>query len=373
MIRPQRFIDLFAGIGGFRLGFEWAGAECVWSSEIDPQARKVYAANHGVREEEIAGDIKAVDPADIPEHDLLLAGFPCQPFSIGGKRGGLNDPRGTLFHEILRVLEHGKTEGFVLENVKGLQSIDGGETLYDMMMALQKLGFNVGIRTINSVSWLPQKRERLFITGHRSNRSFDLDFFCAPDPASGPKLGSILEQDPPPGVTLSDKAWGHVKAGAERGHSYNLFGAEDAGNTLTANYGAGTNVARRLLIEGDPFAETRLSDEGMEAIKKHAGERRYQVNVCGPDDTGNTLTASYKGSTGASAILVDGGERNPRRLTPRECARYMGFPDSFEIPVAKQHAYRLFGNAVCPPVAKAIAQHLFYNLEMHNPARYAGL
>ena len=415
----MKFVDLFAGIGGFRLGFEAMGCVCVWSSEIDPQARKVYAVNHeGGFEGIIAGDIREQEACDIPPHDLLLAGFPCQPFSIGGKRKGLDDPRGTLFHEILRILEHGQTEAFVLENVKGLLSIDGGDTFHNMLTALRDLGFHISFRVINSVGWLPQRRERVFITGHKSNRGFGLDFFCEPDPASGPKLGSILERDPPQSVTLSDKAWGHVRDGAD-----------DAGNTLTANYGAGTNVARRLLVKGDPFAETRISDAGMAAIEKHAKERRYKVHVLGPGDVGNTLTSCYHGSTGASAVLVapdtdqvtlddvtlssatwealqahrarheaagngfgyglfgpgdvgrtlsaryhkDGSEvlverpsRNPRRLTPRECARYMGFPDSFEIPVAKQHAYRLFGNAVCPPVAKAIAQHLLYADMLHN-------
>ena len=369
--RPQRFIDLFAGIGGFRLGFEAAGAVCVWSSEIDPQARKVYAVNH---EGAVGGDIREQDACDIPPHDLLLAGFPCQPFSIGGKRKGRKDPRGTLFDEILRVLEHGQTEGFVLENVRGLASIDGGATLWDMSMALKDLGFHVGVRFINSVGWLPQKRERLFITGHRSNRAFNLDFFRDPDPASGPKLGSILEREGPDteDCAISSGTWEALQAhrarheAAGNGFGFGLVGAGDVGRTLSARYAKDVS---EILVRPDPFAETRISDEGMAAIEKHAKERRYKVHACGPDDVGNTLTASYKGSTGASAVLVAGEGRNPRRLTPRECARYMGFPDSFEIPVAKQHAYRLFGNAVCPPVAEAIARHLFEQLEM--AGRYA--
>lgn len=416
-----RFIDLFAGIGGFRLGFEAAGGECVFTSEIDPHARKTYAVNHGVEEASIAGDIAEVEPADIPDHDVLLAGFPCQAFSMAGRRKGFEDTRGTLFFEIARILAAGRTPAFCLENVKGLLNHENGNTFEVITRTLRELGYHLSFQVINAAAWVPQNRKRLFLCGHRENRAFNIDFMPVPDPRAGPKLGSILEREPPLDHTLTDGTWEWLQKHTQKhnpgkdgkfGYGYNIadldgaartmtsrygkdgreilidqdeedafkevrltdrvwklynrrrkesrppnvFGPEDVGNTLISTYG-GTGGGSRLLID-DHFEEVRLTDKGLAAIEKHAAERGYKVHVLGKDDVGNTLVSMYQGSTGASALLVKGEKRNPRRLTARECARLMGFPDTFEIPVPRTHAYRLFGNSIVPQVPAHIATYL---------------
>lgn len=414
-----RFIDLFAGIGGFRLGFEAAGGKCVFTSEINEHARKTYAVNHGVEEASIAGDIAEVDPADIPDHDLLLAGFPCQAFSIGGRKKGFEDTRGTLFFEIERILKQGKTPAFVLENVPHLTKHDGGKTFRIITKHLRELGYHLSFQVINAAAWVPQNRKRIFICGHINNPKFEIDFMPVPDPASGPRLGSILEPEPPLEAYLSDARWEFHKERQKEGQSYSLFHANDVGNTLISRYD-GTGGEARLLIDSDPFEQVRLSDKGLAAVKKNAKERGFKVHILGKDDVGNTLVANYRGGMGASALLVagdledctlssgtwaalqrhkekhaaegngfgytvadpdgkartlsarygkDGSEilierpkRNPRRLTPRECARLMGFPDDFQIPVSKTQAYRLFGNAVVPQVCAHIAHYLKPNI-----------
>lgn len=298
-----RFVDLFAGIGGFRLGFEMAGGKCVFTSEINAQARKVYAVNHGEPESGIAGDIAMIKPDQIPEHDVLLAGFPCQAFSTQGHRDGFDDTRGTMFFEIARILAAGRTRALCLENVPNLLRHDNGNTFAVMARVLRDLGFHISLQVINAAAWVPQRRKRMFLCGHRDNRGFNIDFMPVPDPSTGPTLGTILDRDP-------------------------------------------------------KHDELTLTDTFMRHLEHENRTRGNIAHICGDGDVGGTLIAQYQGSAGSTAVLVKQPGRNPRRLSARECARYMGFPDTFQIPVSRSAAYRLFGNAIVPQVAGHIATHL---------------
>lgn len=302
-----KFIDLFAGIGGTRIGFERAGCECVFSSEIDKYAQKTYFENFG---EQAAGDIKLIDEYDVPDHDLLLGGFPCQPFSISGvsKRNSLNMPhgfrdttKGTLFFDIARILEAKKPKAFMLENVKHLRGHDKGRTYKVIIDTLRKdLGYYVYEKVISSKYVVPQKRERIFIVGFLEPVSFEFPEF----EDKKPKLRDILEENVDPKYTLSDHLWQYLQDYKEKhrkkGHGF--------------GYGL-------------------------------------------PDLDGLTRTLSARYYKDGSEILITQGEnRNPRRLTPRECARLMGFPESFIIPVSDTQAYKQFGNAVVVPVVEKIAK-----------------
>ena len=321
--RPEgfRFIDLFAGIGGLRLPFEEIGGRCVFSSEWDRFCRETYTANFpesADSDHEFAGDIRpwAAEPETIPRHDVLLAGFPCQPFSIAGvskknalgqPHGFLCDTQGTLFYDLVRILEHRRPPAFLLENVRNLQRHDKGRTFGTIMHVLEcDLGYSVSTRVIDSSPWVPQKRERIFIVGFREETAFDFDSLAIPI-GTGPVLGSILEADVDPKYTLTAHLWRYLRNYKERhrragnGFGYSLFGPEDVSRTLSARY--------------------------------------------------------YKDG---SEILIRQEGRRPRRLTPRECARLMGFEkpaeSKFRIPVSDTQAYRQFGNAVVVPVVRAVAQ-----------------
>jgi DNA (cytosine-5)-methyltransferase 1 len=317
-----KFIDLFAGIGGLRRGFESIGGACVFTSEWDAYSRKTYAANFPI-EHEFAGDIReySADPGRIPSHDVLLAGFPCQPFSIAGvskknslgrPHGFLDDTQGTLFYDTAKIIAHHRPAAFLLENVKNLERHDGGKTFATIKHVLeQELGYHIQHRVISSESFVPQKRERVFIVGFRDKTDFDFSSLFVPKAGNGPKLATIFQ-------------------------SHNEV---DSKYTLTQH----------------------LWDYLQRYKEKHAAAGNgFGFGLVGPEDVARTLSARYY-KDGSEILVAQEGTR-PRRLTPRECARLMGFdaPDGadFVIPVSDTQAYRQFGNSVVVPVVKAVAAHM---------------
>lgn len=333
-----RFIDLFAGIGGLRRGFDAIGGRCVFTSEWDRFAERTYRANfRDGPEHRFEGDITKVDPASIPDHDVLLAGFPCQPFSIAGvsKKNALGrahgfacDTQGTLFFDVARIIEAKRPKVVLLENVRNLLSHDRGNTFRVIRSVLmEELGYRIDHRVVDARCFVPQHRERIFIAAVRGDLGLDVDLktMQLPPGVEGPRFGSILhredgsETDPQfldergrvqTRYTLSDHLWGYLQAYAE---------------------------------------------------KHRAKGNGFGFGLTGPNDVARTLSARYHKD--GSEILVDQGPgRNPRRLTPRECARLMGFerPDGseFVIPVSDTQAYRQFGNSVVVPVVSAVARHL---------------
>ncbi|MGI9361486.1 MAG: DNA (cytosine-5-)-methyltransferase [Parasphingorhabdus sp.] len=313
-----RFIDLFAGIGGLRIGFEGIGGHCTFTSEWDANAQKTYALNFRDNHP-IAGDIRefSENPEMIPEHDVLLAGFPCQPFSIAGvskknamgrPHGFLCDTQGTLFFDTAQIIAHHRPAAFVLENVKNLASHDGGRTFATIMNVLEnELQYKVQTRVVSSEPWVPQKRQRVFIVGFRDPTTFDLDALQLPLAEDGPKLGSILDrhEDVDPKYTLTPRLWEYL--------------------------------------------------QGYKA--KHAAKGNgFGYSLFGPDDVTRTLSARYYKD--GSEILIDQPGPRPRRLTPTECARLMGFERGdrkWRIEVSDTQAYRQFGNAVVVPVVEFLA------------------
>lgn len=329
------FIDLFAGIGGMRKGFEMAGGRCVYTSEWNRFSRQTYLANFGV-DHEIAGDITQVAAEDIPPHDVLLAGFPCQPFSIAGvsKKNALGQPhgfacetQGTLFFDIERILDHHRPRAFVLENVKNLANHDRGRTFQVIMRTLRdRLGYHVAWRVINAKSFLPQNRERVFIVGFRDNVQFSLDSLVIPDPDAGPRLATVLH--PEDGTEMEEPPY---------------------------TEGEQAQVSERYTLT------VKLWDYLQAYAEKHRAKGNgFGFGLVGPDDVARTLSARYYKD--GSEILVRQHGRRPRRLTPRECARLMGFDrpheSGFVIPVSDTQAYRQFGNSVAVPVVTAIANHM---------------
>lgn len=314
-----RFIDLFAGIGGLRLGFQAVGGHCVFTSEWDPGAQTTYALNFRDNHP-IGGDIceYSANPGKVPEHDLLLAGFPCQPFSIAGvsKKNSLNRPhgflcdtQGTLFFDTAQIIAHHRPAAFVLENVKNLEGHNGGQTFGTIMNVLKnELKYHVQYRVISSEPWVPQKRERIFIVGFREPTDFDFQALKLPDAKAGPKLKSILQphDEVDPKYTLTPRLWQYLQdykakhQAKGNGFGYSLFGPEDVSRTLSARY--------------------------------------------------------YKDG---SEVLIDQPRKRPRRLTPLECARLMGFDRGdrrWRIEVSDTQAYRQFGNAVVVPVVEFVAR-----------------
>jgi DNA (cytosine-5)-methyltransferase 1 len=329
------FVDLFAGIGGMRRGFEAVGGQCVFTSEWDRYCQKTYVANFPA-DGEIAGDIRRVDAEDIPDHDVLVAGFPCQPFSIAGvsKKNALGRPhgfdcetQGTLFFDLERMISAKKPKAFLLENVKNLRSHDGGRTFDVIFRTLTcKLGYNVSTRIIDAKSFLPQHRERIFIVGFRDDKGFDLESLVLPDPQSGPRLDSILH--PQDGTEAAESPYTEGK----RGKVAPKYTLTEHLWTYLQNY------ARKHQAKGNGFG----------------------FGLVGPNDVARTLSARYYKD--GSEILVRQRGTRPRRLTPRECARLMGFDrpglPPFKIPVSDTQAYKQFGNAVAVPVVHAVAQFM---------------
>ena len=307
-----KFIDLFAGIGGIRIPFQELGGKCVFTSEWDRFAQKTYRVNFG---EEPQGDITQIDAKNIPDFDILLAGFPCQPFSQAGLKKGFSDTRGTLFFEIERILKEKRPRAFLLENVKQLKGHNKGRTLKVILEHLDALDYYVNYAILRAGDFgVPQNRERIYIVGF-NKKIYDLpsDYsFDFPKPThEKTRLGDILEENVDEKFTISDALWeGHQRRKKEHqekgnGFGYSLFSAEsEYTNTISARY--------------------------------------------------------YKDG---SEILIDQGERkNPRKLTPRECARLQGFPEKFIITVSDTQAYKQFGNSVAVPVIRAVAKRMMEDM-----------
>lgn len=321
-----RFIDLFAGIGGLRLGFEAIGGKCVFTSEWDRFASQTYRANfHDDPQYHVsAGDIRpySADPSQIPGHDVLLAGFPCQPFSIAGvsKKNALGrahgfdcEEQGNLFFDVLSILKHHRPAAFILENVKNLERHDKGRTFAIIRDRLEnELGYHIDWRVVSARPWVPQKRERIFIVGFREDSGFSFDDFGKqiPPEAEWPVLGDILQShnEVDPKYTLTEHLWGYLQAYKE----------------------------------------------------KHASQGNgFGFGLCGPQDVARTLSARYYKD--GSEILIEQPVGRPRRLTPAECARLMGFERGkreWKIPVSDTQAYRQFGNSVVVPAVEAVARHV---------------
>ncbi|RJQ18755.1 MAG: DNA (cytosine-5-)-methyltransferase [Nitrospiraceae bacterium] len=306
------FIDLFGGIGGIRLAFEENGGSCIFSSEWDKWSQKTYFENFGEIPE---GDINKVNLTEIPDHDILTAGFPCQPFSIAGvskkkslgrEHGFRDKTQGTLFFRIAEILDKKRPKAFMLENVKNLKSHDKGNTFRIIDETLKELGYVVYSNVIDASHYVPQHRERLFIIGFDRKVFGDEPKFRFPSPPKNcPRLKSIFEKKVEPKYILTDRLWKYLQDYAEKhrqkgnGFGYGLFDGDSVARTLSARY--------------------------------------------------------YKDG---SEILIKRNGTNPRRLTPRECARLMGFKDDFKIPVSDAQAYRQFGNSVVVPVVSAVASEL---------------
>lgn len=332
------FIDLFAGIGGMRIGFEAVGGKCIFTSEWDRFARTTYRARFPA-DHEINGDIRLVTAAQIPDHDVLLAGFPCQPFSIAGvskkkslgrHHGFMDQAQGTLFFEVLRILKEKKPTAFLLENVKNLRSHDKGRTIKVIEGALEDLGYSITSRVIDAKGYVPQHRERVFIAGFKKDTGFDLKKLEFKDPSKGPRLESILHSP---------------EEEAEEPYTLPVDVPRNAKSFVAPTY--------------------TLSNKLWEYLKDYAEKHREKGNGFGfglnqASDTSRTLSARYYKD--GSEILIDQGDRNPRRLTPRECARLMGFDPNREtrmrIPVSDTQAYKQFGNAVVPQVVEEIARYM---------------
>ena len=299
------FLDLFAGIGGLRIPFENLGGKCIFSSEIDKFSRLTYIENFS---ETPHGDITKIKSQDIPAHDLLLAGFPCQPFSNAGKRKGFEDTRGTLFFEIERILNLHKPKAFLLENVKGLRGHDKGKTLQTIVRVLKDMDYNLSIEVLNARDFgLPQNRERIFIIGFLDIVNFQFPIA----PMTPTRLGSILQKRVSDNYTISDKLWKSHQDRKERARS--------------KGYGFGYSLFNR--------------------------------------DSTHTSTISARYYKDGSEILIEQRGKNPRMLTPREAARLQGFPDCFKIPVSDTQAYRQFGNSVSINVIDQIAKEMILFLK----------
>jgi len=309
------FIDLFAGIGGIRYGFEKHGGRCVFTSEWNAYAQKTYLSNFPHEEgHELLGDITQVEAADVPDHDVLLAGFPCQPFSIAGvsKKNALGRPhgfqdatQGTLFYDVARIIAEKKPKAFLLENVKNLLSHDKGNTFATILQVLrEELGYEVHYRVISGSHFVPQHRERIIIVGFREPAGFTWEDLNLPEATK--RMSDILQpaEEVDAKYTLTPKLWKYLKGYAAKhkaagnGFGYGLVKADSVARTLSARY--------------------------------------------------------YK--DGSEILVSQGPGKRPRRLTPRECARLMGFPETFQIPVSDTQAYKQFGNSVVVPVMEEVAR-----------------
>ena len=314
MAKKQKFtfIDLFAGIGGMRIAYERAGGKCVYSSEWNKYSQQTYKANFG---DEPDGDITKVDAEkDIPDHDILVAGFPCQPFSIAGvskkqsmgRATGFEDKtQGTLFFDVCRILKAKRPKAFMLENVKNLCSHDKGNTFRIIMESLDELDYEVYYQILDGQNFVPQHRERIIIVGFDRKRYGDniqFEFDIKPKKPK-PVLDDILEKSVDPKYTLTDKLWIYLQ-----------------------NY----------------------------AAKHRAAGNGFGYGIAPRDGITRTLSARYYKD--GSEILIEQEGKNPRRLTPRECARLQGFPEDFVIPVSDTQAYRQFGNSVVVPLMENVAK-----------------
>lgn len=316
---PFTFIDLFAGIGGTRLAFESLGGKCVFSSENNKFCQETYLKNFGEIPE---GDITNIDEKDIPDHDILVGGFPCQPFSIAGVskknslgrvHGFLDQTQGTLFFDVARILKEKRPKAFLLENVKNLQSHDKKRTFTVITDTLENLGYKVYYKVLDGKYYTPQHRERIFLVGMDKKIYGNDDSFKFPEKAQVTySVKDILENDVDPKYTLSDKLWNYLQAYSEKhrkkgnGFGYGLVDLDGISRTLSARY--------------------------------------------------------YK--DGSEILIPQEVEKNPRRLTPRECARLQGFPEDFKIVVSDTQAYKQFGNSVVMPLVRDVAEQLITAMDI---------
>ena len=312
------FIDLFAGIGGMHIAYASAGARCVYSNEWNKYSQQTYYANFGIQPDD---DITKVVAEDIPDHDILVAGFPCQPFSIAGvskkqslgRATGFEDKtQGTLFFDVCRILKAKRPKAFMLENVKNLCSHDRGRTFKVIQESLAELNYKVFFQILDGKAYVPQHRERIVIVGFDMERyGEDINFEFALDPGEKqPVMRDILETDVSDKYTLSDKLWIYLQ-----------------------NY----------------------------AAKHKAAVKGFGYGIAPLDGISRTISARYYKD--GSEILIAQEGKNPRRLTPRECARLQGFPDSFKIPVSDTQAYKQFGNSVVVPLMAEVAKLVVGKLE----------
>lgn len=311
-----KFIDLFAGIGGFRLAFHNLGGKCVFTSEWNQYAQKTYHANFG---EVPFGDITKIDEKEIPEHDILIAGFPCQPFSIAGvsKKNSLgrahgfkDDTQGTLFFDIKRIIKVKRPKAFLLENVKNLVSHDKGNTFKVIRKTLKKLRYNIHFQVLDGKHFVPQHRERIVIVGFDKDRYKGQEKFEFPTmPKATHAIEDILEPNPDPKYTLTDKLWKYLQ-----------------------------DYAAKHKAKGNGFGFGLVDMDGIT----------------------RTLSARYYKD--GSEVLIPQEGQNPRRLTPRECARLQGFPNEFVIPVSDTQAYKQFGNSVVSPLMQAVGENIVNEL-----------
>jgi DNA (cytosine-5)-methyltransferase 1 len=337
------FVDLFAGIGGTRLGFESVGGKCIFTSEWNKYACQTYRANHADHHQ-IAGDITKVSEDEIPDHDILVAGFPCQPFSLAGvskknslgRAHGFADPtQGTLFFDIKRILAAKRPKAFLLENVKNLRSHDKGTTFQVIMRMLrEELGYIVPEpRVVDAAAFVPQHRERIFIAGFREECGYDWQNLDVPPKEHHPALEQVLHApDEVPEFPYTESIRGRTVVSAKYTLSDHLWGYLQA-----------------------------------YAAKHRALGHGFGCSVFNPRQIARTLSARYHKD--GSEILIEQQGFNPRRLTPRECARLMGFPDSFQIPVSDTQAYRQFGNSVVVPVIGSVASLILAYLSGNPPER----
>ena len=301
-------IDLFAGIGGIRLGFEAQGGESVFSSEWDASAQKTYQANFG---EIPYGDITKIEPEEIPAFDVLLAGFPCQPFSQAGFKRGFADTRGTLFFNVARIINYHRPKVVFLENVKRLKTHDGGNTFEVIKGTLEEMGYEVHAQVLNAKNFgVPQNRERIYIIGFLGKTNFKF-----PEGVIAKKiLGEILEKKVDPKYTISDKLWaGHQRRKKEH------------------------------IEKGNGFGYSMFNEKS---------------------EYTSTISARYYKD--GSEILIEQKNKNPRKLTPREAARLQGFPEDFIIPVSDAQAYKQFGNSVAVPVIMELAKRVVVEMDKMN-------
>lgn len=313
------FIDLFAGIGGMRLAYENVGGRCVYSNEWNKYSQQTYYANFGEQPE---GDITKVDAKTIPDHDILVAGFPCQPFSIAGvskkislgrKTGFEDKTQGTLFFDVCRILKEKRPKAFMLENVKNLKSHDKGRTFKTILESLDELKYKVFFAVLDGQNFVPLHRERIIIVGFDMERygdDIEFDFDITPVNPK-PVMRDILEKKVDDKYTLSDNLW-----------------------TYLQNY----------------------------AAKHRAAGNGFGYGIAPLDGVSRTISARYHKD--GSEILIAQKGKNPRRLTPRECARLQGFPESFVIPVSDTQAYRQFGNSVVVPLIENVAKLIVEKIDL---------
>lgn len=327
-INPKfKFIDLFAGIGGIRLAFQNLGGKCVFTSEWDTYSKRTYEANFG---EVPFGDITKISEKEIPDHDILLGGFPCQPFSIAGvskknalgrAHGFLDETQGTLFFDVARIIKHKKPSAFMLENVKNLVSHDKGRTFKVITETLRELGYSIHYKVLDGKHFVPQHRERIIIVGFR-NSVFD----------------------------------------GNENFQFPIFGNE--------------RFAVKDILENDVDEKYTLSDNLWNYLQQYAAKHKAKGNGFGfglTDLNGISRTMSARYYKDGAEILIPQSGKNPRRLTPRECARLQGFPDSFLIPVSDNQAYKQFGNSVVTPLIQAVGGNIVKEIAKLNEPKKSHL